>query len=122
MVRGLGTDIIEISRIRSSIEKHQQHFLDRIFTKNEQDYCLKHAEPAGRFAGHFAAKEAIVKAFGIGFRDGISWHDFEISHDDKGKPFVILSEKVRESVTHDAEVIISISHCREYAVATAILI
>ena len=60
MIEGIGTDIIEIDRIRESIEKHGSHFLDRLFSKKEQDYCYKYKDPSPHFAGRFAAKEAIA--------------------------------------------------------------
>jgi len=120
MIQGLGTDIIEISRIQQSISRHEQRFLDRLFTLQEQQYCLKHRESARHFAGRFAAKEAIVKALGTGFRDGISWLDIEIQNDAAGKPCVILSKSLKEAF-NKPNILLSISHCREYATATAVL-
>jgi holo-[acyl-carrier protein] synthase len=115
---GIGNDIIEVARIRHAIDRYQSRFLDRIFTKKEQDYCLKHKEAAYRFAGRFAAKEAIVKALGIGFRNGISWLDIEILNDNYGKPYVVLSKELQE-LFNKPKIEISISHCRDYATAVA---
>ncbi len=117
-VKGIGTDIIEVVRIQKSIERHSG-FLKRLFTKNEQDYCEKHKKPFLRYAGRFAAKEAIVKALGTGMGKEVSWHDIEILCDSKGKPHVIFSEKIKKSF-HNPLVLISISHSDSYAIAYAL--
>lgn len=118
-MKGLGTDIIEISRIRASIARHGQHFLDKVFTQHEQDYCLKHRDAGPHFAARFAAKEAVVKAFGTGFRDGISWLDIEIQNTPQGQPQAVLSPRLNEMLG-SPQLLLSMSHCREYAIATAI--
>lgn len=119
MVNGIGTDIIEVRRIEQAISKFGQRFLDRLFHEEEQIYCKRHCDSARHFAGRFAAKEAIVKALGIGFRDGINWLDISISNDLYGKPSVNLSKKLQH-IFHSPHLLISISHCKEYAVAFAI--
>lgn len=119
MIYGVGTDIIEVKRIEESIERYGQRFLDRIFTFDEQSYCLRHRDSARHFAGRFAAKEAIVKALGTGFRDGISWLNIEILNDDQGKPNVQLSLKLKE-LFELIKIHLSISHGRDYATAFAI--
>ncbi len=121
MVRGIGNDIIEISRIKASIARHERRFLDKIFTPNEQAYCLRYRDPTPNFAGFFAAKEAIVKALGTGFRSEITWLDIEISHDHLGKPEPVLSSRLNAAFCNP-QILISISHCREYATATALLL
>ncbi len=65
-ILGIGTDIIEIPRIQEAISKHGTRFLDRLFTEEEQRYCQGYADAIPRFAGRFAAKEAVVKALGTG--------------------------------------------------------
>lgn len=119
MILGIGNDIVEIARIQSALNRYQERFLNRLFTASEQSYCLKRKNPSIHFAGRFAAKEAIVKAFGIGFTEGIQWLDIEIAPDVKGKPCALLSaalaEKFDQPVIH-----LSISHCRDYATAIAI--
>ena len=119
MILGIGNDIIEIDRVKRNIEHYQQRFLDRIFTSREQAYCLKRKEPAIHFAGRFAAKEAIVKALGTGFSQGISWLDIEIYNDEKGKPSINVSPKIAE-LFDSPELSLSITHCRDYATAFAI--
>ncbi len=120
-MRGLGNDIIEIARIKSSIEKYGEHFLNRIFTKAEQEYCSKYKESARHYAGRFAAKEAIVKALGTGLRNGITWTDIEILNNEHGKPEVTLSQKILD-IFDNPIIHISISHCKTYATAVAIYI
>lgn len=119
MSKGLGSDIIEIERIEASIHNHGKRFLDRIFTALEQEYCKKHRDAARHYAGRFAAKEAIVKAFGTGVSESISWLDIEISNDLHGKPCVAFSDKVN-SLFNTPRIQLSISHCKNYALAVAI--
>ena len=116
-IGGLGCDIVEISRIIESIEKHKNHFLDRIFTPKEQDYCKSHPE---RFAGRFAAKEALAKALGCGFGKDLSFLDIEITNDIKGKPHITLKSRVRDLYPYSA-IHLSISHSKENAMAVVIL-
>jgi len=120
-VLGLGNDIIEIDRIRKSIENHGYRLVSRLFTTREQDYCFKYKDPAPHFAGRFSAKEAIVKALGTGFGEHVSWHDIEILNDEWGKPYPVFSSTLNERFD-SPQVILSISHCQQYATAVAILI
>jgi holo-[acyl-carrier protein] synthase len=119
MIQGVGNDILEIERMRLSIERHGHHLLNRLFTVREQDYCFKYKDPFPHFAGRFAAKEAIVKALGTGFGADVVWHDVEIINNEKGKPEVVLSPFLIKNF-HDPIVLISISHCEKYATAVAI--
>jgi holo-[acyl-carrier protein] synthase len=119
MILGIGNDIIEIARIKAILARYPDRFLDRILTPYEQDYCLKRREPALHLAGRFAAKEAVVKALGVGFAQGLSWRDIEIRNDSKGKPIVFLSPFATE-LFGDLNILLSISHCHHYATAFAI--
>lgn len=119
MIQGIGTDIIEVKRIDQAIKRFEKRFLDRIFTAHEQEYCLRHRDSARHYAGRFAAKEAIVKALGTGFRNGISWIDIEISNDSNGKPKASFSNKLKQAYG-DPQIMITISHCREYATSFAL--
>lgn len=119
MILGVGNDIIEVARIKTILSRHPQRFLDRVFTIHEQDYCLKRKDPAVHLAGRFAAKEAIVKALGTGFSQGLNWLDIEIRNDFKGKPLVFFSTFAKE-LFGDLTIHISISHCHQYATAVAI--
>ena len=116
---GLGNDIVAISRIRQSIEKHGDHFLGRLFTQQEIDFCNKYQDSVPHFAGRFAAKEAIAKALGTGFGAKLGWHDIEILSDELGKPIVHLSSGLQATLKSTC-IHLSISHCNEYATAVAV--
>jgi holo-[acyl-carrier protein] synthase len=117
-MRGIGSDIIEISRIKNAYEKHGKKFLDRVFTQNEQNYCLSFKAPQERLAVRFAAKEAVAKALGVGFGKDLSFLDIEIINLPSGKPEVILSSHLSFSFT---SIHLSLSHCKEYALAVAFI-
>ena len=119
--RGLGNDIIEIERVRQSIERHGQHFLNRIFTQREQDYCYRFKDPVPHFAGRFAAKEAIVKALGTGIGSAIAWHEIEILNNEEGKPSVHLSAAALSKFSHP-NILVSISHSVTHATSVALWI
>src|SRR5689334_1545356 len=92
MIVGHGIDIVETARIGKLIHDHGAHFLDRVFTPGEQEYCsASKKRPLKRYAGRFAAKEAVLKALGTGWRGGIAWTDIEITRDLSGQPRVLLS-------------------------------
>lgn len=118
-MRGLGNDIIEIKRVADNVLRHGDRFLDKLFTKAEQEYCLNFKDPAPRLAGRFAAKEAVVKALGTGFGTDVSFKDIEIINDSQGKPVVYLSDALKDKFG-DPQILLTISHCKEYATAVAI--
>lgn len=118
-MKGVGIDIIEIERVKKSLERHGNHFLNRLFTVKEQDYCLKFKDPGPHLAGRFAAKEAIVKAFGVGFGSQVHWHDIEILEDERGKPIAHFSKQVKENFQNPT-MMVSISHSETNATAVAI--
>jgi len=113
MIKGVGTDIIEVSRIERLFHEHGETFLDKLFTQNEKKYFSKYKDPGRTIAGRYAAKEAISKALGTGFGDSLAWQDLEVLNDEQGKPVVQL--KNRSETIH-----LSISHCHAYATAVAI--
>jgi holo-[acyl-carrier protein] synthase len=118
----VGTDIIEIQRVRQALEDHGEAMLQRIFTQDEQDYCLGQADPAVHFAGRFAAKEAVAKLLGTGLASGVSFRDIQICRKESGDVVVELigtSRQVAETLGI-TEIALSFSHCREYATAVAI--
>src|SRR3990172_3722427 len=118
-ILGIGNDIIEIERIRKSIDTHGYRLIGRLFSVKEQDYCLKYKDPVPHFAGRFSAKEAVVKALGTGFGEHASWLDIEIENDSLGKPLVNLSPALQKK-TKDTQILISLSHCQLYVTAFAI--
>ena len=112
-----GTDIIEIDRIKESIEKLGNPFLERVFTKKEIDYCeSKKKQKYQHYAARFAAKEAAFKALSENIQDkfSVSWKDFEVENDKQGKPKINVNNVNLENVEN---IDISISHCKNYAVA-----
>lgn len=116
-----GTDIIEISRIKKSIEKSGEKFLNLIYTPAEIEYCesKKYAKYC-HYAGRFAAKEAIYKAVSnlLNDRFGISWQNAQVINDENGNPKV---EFINIEIPQIKSIDISISHCREYAVANVVI-
>ena len=124
MIVGIGTDIIEISRLKGSIEKYGRHFLDHIYTAEEQAAAESKGE-AGRFAfyaGRWAAKEAVAKALGTGFTAECQWTGIRILNDDAGRPFVELTGVTAETAARRGIRLmhVSISHERAYACAFAV--
>ncbi len=119
---GTGIDIVECLRIAQMIERHGELFITRVYTDYEIAYCSARKAATQHYAGRWAAKEAVLKALGTGWRRGISWRDIEIRNDDKGAPTVKLRggardvmEKARIGRLH-----VTISHCRNFAVAYAV--
>jgi len=119
-IQGVGTDIIEVGRIKDAIARHKGRFLDRIFTQKEQEYCSKFSNATIHYAGRFAAKEAVVKALGTGLTFEMTWCDLEIINNTSGQPEVFVSQRVRQTFP-TAHFFLSISHCNDYATATAIV-
>jgi holo-[acyl-carrier protein] synthase len=119
---GIGTDIIECLRIAQMIERHGELFINRVYTKHEIQYCQSRKLATQHFAGRWAAKEAILKALGTGWRRGISWRDMEIRNEPGGRPTVALRGGARDVVEQlgITEMLISISHCRSHATAYAL--
>jgi holo-[acyl-carrier protein] synthase len=115
----LGTDIIECVRIAQMIEKHGEVFLQRVFTQREIAYCSSRRSANQHYAGRWAAKEAALKALGTGWAKGIHWTDVEVRNEVSGKPMLILANRAEEVATSLGirQMLISISHCRNYAIA-----
>src|SRR3989338_10969573 len=113
MITGIGVDIIEIDRIQKAVERWWDDFLNHVFTPKEIANARKYKFPYPHYAGRFAAKEAIFKALGI---PKFTWHDISITNDPDGKPIC-----VHRDPDFKLHIILSISHCRDYAVASAII-
>jgi holo-[acyl-carrier protein] synthase len=122
-VAGLGTDLARVARFRRFLDEDKQTLLERLFTAGERAYAMAKADPAPYLAARFAAKEAGMKAFGLGWRDGLSWHDFEVVRDPLGRPDLELSGRAAELAAERGikAVHLSYSHDGDYAVATVIL-
>ncbi len=123
-ILGIGTDIVECLRIAQMIERHGELFINRVYTPREIQYCQHRKAATQHFAGRWAAKEAVLKAVGTGWRRGISWRDVEIRNLSSGRPVVSLRGGVREVVEElgIGQVLISISHCRSHATAYAVAV
>ena len=120
---GHGIDIVETSRIRKLFDEHGQRFLDRCYTPREQSYCARNPKRYfEHLSGRFAAKEAILKVLGTGWRGGIAWTDMEILPEPSGQPKLILSGESLRIATEIgiARWHISISHIETHATASAI--
>jgi len=121
---GLGTDLVEVERVRRSVERHGKRFLDRVFTPEEQTYCMDKANPYPHLAARFAAKEAVSKAFGTGIGADLKWKSVGVVHGARGEALVVLDElgaKLLAAVGADA-VALTLSHTANHAQAVALLL
>ena len=121
MVLGLGIDIIEIERVKKSIEKYGDKFLDKVFTEGEIIYCNKKLNKYQHYAARFAAKEAVYKALVSGWKEGLRWKDIEIQNDSSGMPSVNTSGKLHSFLSDNMQLRISISHSENYVTSVAII-
>lgn len=119
MIVGIGTDIVEIDRIVGVLSRQGESFARRILTPTEREQLLSKKDHARFLAKRFAVKEAASKALGTGFRQGVSWQNFEITSDELGRPHLTLSGQAQlllqekgASVSH-----LSISDEKHYAIA-----
>lgn len=122
-ILGHGIDIVETGRIRRLIEQHGQHFLDRVFTPAEQAYCnMNRKRMLEHYAGRFAAKEAVLKVLGTGWRGGIAWTDVEVAKDPSGQPKIVLTGECARIAREQGISLwhVSISHIETHATASAI--
>ncbi len=117
-----GIDIVEIARIERMQRDHGERFLDRVFTPRERAYCCESKIAAIRLAGRFAAKEAVLKVLGTGWRGGIEWTDIEILPDPLGKPICTLQNQTAKLASElgITQILVSISHTAGLATASAI--
>jgi len=120
---GIGIDVVEVSRIKSSLDEFGEKFQTRIFTETEREYCQKQKRPELHFAGRFAAKEAIAKAFGTGIGKEIGWLDMEIIRKPSGEPDVKLTEAASAYAKSRGvqQVMVSLTHAKHYAAANAVI-
>ncbi len=121
MIFGIGIDIIEIERIKKSIEKFDKLFLNKIFTQTELDYCLSKKNKYQHFAARFAAKEAIAKALATGWSKGFRWKDIEIYNESSGMPNVKLHGNLSDFLGLDKSLKITMSHSEHYVTCFAII-
>ncbi len=120
MIVGVGVDIIEIQRIRKSIDDFGDTFLERVFTPGEIQYCTAKNNAAQHFAARFAAKEAVSKSLATGWRGNFSWKDIEVTNDVLGQPHISLHGKLKEDLSH-ITIFVSLSHSADHVVAMAVM-
>lgn len=120
MIFGIGTDIIEIKRVKRAMSRNPK-FVERLFTEQEMEYYRKKDMKAQHIAGGFSAKEAVLKALGTGLR-GFRWKDIEIIRGPVGKPIVRFGGNVRRFMEDNGigTIHVTISHSKDFATATAI--
>jgi len=123
MIYGIGTDIIQISRIEKTLQERGDRFLRRVFTDAEIEYCRDKATPAARFALRFAAKEAFLKALGLGVSQGLSLNHVEVVKTPRGRPKLNLHRKAKELCEGEGirRTFLSLSDDGLYAIAMVVL-
>jgi holo-[acyl-carrier protein] synthase len=117
-----GIDLVDCPRIEAMIERHGERFIQRVFTAAEQAYAEANKNEIEKLAGRFAAKEAVLKLMGTGWRGNIAWTDVEIINNSSGQPEVILSGEVEKiagklGIKH---ISVSITHTANFAIASAV--
>jgi holo-[acyl-carrier protein] synthase len=117
-----GVDIVDCRRLADAVRRHGESFLHRVFTPIEREYCLGRKREAEHLAGRFAAKEAVLKVLGTGWRQGIAWTDIEVCNEPSGRPVLTLHARCREIADElgIGEILLSISHTDAQAIASAI--
>ncbi len=119
MILGLGTDLIEITRVQASLDRYGERFLSRIFTAAEVEYCRRKKHSAESFAARFAAKEAAAKALGTGISRGVSWQEIEVQRLPGQRPTLHWSGRAGElfEAMGGLRSSLSLTHSREVAMA-----
>ncbi len=123
MIYGIGIDIVSIGRIERMLEKWGPVFTERVFTPTEVAFCESKTKPGQHFALRWAAKEAMLKALGLGLRGGIKWTDIEVVNDRLGRPSLSLYNEAKGCLMdrNIKKAFVSISHEKEFGIAQVIL-
>ena len=123
MIVGLGLDIAEIDRIEAAILRHGTPILERLYTPSEVAYCESYRNKFERYAGRFAAKEAMMKALGTGWRRGVRWRDIEVIREPSGKPSLGLKGAAKRIADElrVKNISLTITHSGNLALAEVIL-
>jgi len=124
VVLGVGTDIVEVARIRDAHARHGERFLHRLYTDGELAYCQKQRDPHPFLAARFAAKEAASKAFGTGIARGFGWKTFSVTHDEHGAPVAVLDEAGKKLLAERGAsgLLVSLSHTTSLGHAVVLLV
>ena len=117
-----GIDLVDFPRIGSLIERHGERFLDRVFTRREQDAAAAVKNTTEKLAGRFAAKEAVLKLLGTGWRGKIAWTDIEVVNNPMGQPVVEITGEVKNIAEQSGieQITLSITHTANFAIASVV--
>jgi holo-[acyl-carrier protein] synthase len=123
LILGIGIDRIEIARVRAAFERHCERFHRRVFTDAEWAYCLTRPDPASSLAARFSAKEAAMKALGLGWGGGIVFRDIEVTKGHAGKPGLALRREAKRfaDARSATRFHVSLTHDRTHAMAFVII-
>ena len=126
MIFGIGIDVVEVERVESSIAEFGERFVSREFTEAERAYCESQKRPAIHYAARFAAKEAVAKALGTGFRNRLNFKDIQVSNNKLGKPYYVISSKLKNIIKKKRKIknfnlFLSISDEKDYSTAFTII-
>ena len=123
-VLGVGVDLIEVSRIKNMLARHEERFLEKVYTEQEREYCMRMKHPYKHLAARFAAKEAVSKCFGTGIGSELSWQSVSVINGFNGEPQICFDEKGSRLLSERGgeAVLISLSHTESMAVAFAVLV
>ena len=117
-----GIDLVDFKRIEQMLERHEDRFLNRVFTSAEQAYANSNRDSTQTLAGRFAAKEAILKLMGTGWRGKIAWTDIEVLNNPAGQPEVTVRGEVEKIAARLGvkQISVSITHTANFAIASAV--
>ena len=117
-----GIDLVDFPRIESMVERHGERFMDRVFTKREQSDAQAVHNRVEKLAGRFAAKEAVLKLLGTGWRGKIAWTDIEVTNNSSGQPEVTIGGEVKRIADEAGvgQIALSITHTANFAIASAV--
>ena len=120
MIEGIGVDIIEVERMRQTVEQYGETFLEKVFTPTELNYSRSKKDVYHHLAARFAAKEAFSKAFATGWSGPFRWRDVEVSNDALGKPAITVHGEMKKQLG-DSQILVSISHSDRAVVAVVLI-
>ncbi len=120
MIEGVGVDIVEVERLKQTVEKYGESFLQKVFTPKELTYSRSKPDVHQHLAARFAAKEAFSKAFATGWSGEFRWRDVEVSNDPLGKPSIVVRGEMKKKLGA-SQIHVSISHS-DHAVVAVVLI
>ncbi len=123
MIYGIGIDLVKVIRVKEALERWGERFQNKVFTPGEVRYCMQKKNPSPNFAARFAAKEAFVKALGIGIRRGVHWRDVEVQRGPLGRPVLKLNGRAVEICQKERieGLFLSLTHDGDYSGAVVVL-